>query len=221
MKQTQFCAGAFIIFLILFSSPYAWGSGLIQHREIIRDGLWFLTPNVLNKIDEGNLAIDYPTNDIAVEHFDTYSWDDAAAENIQDGYEEFRLRWIQGSTTQFKGNVIPVAHAAPTLKLYITPTSGGQYLVKVIGLIEHREGQDVLISLKGSDTFYDDHLLTLNSNKNPPVKLEGGRFDFTKIVPGSILNEDWGRDEVYASIRITGLNSVAVGMRSNTVTGNY
>jgi len=88
------------IVLLFFSSPYCWGFGLNQHRAITQNAFWFLRPYVTEKITEGNLAIDYPTIDIAGEHFDACSWDDAA-ENIQNRYHRLDPQNFHYSLSEF------------------------------------------------------------------------------------------------------------------------
>ena len=47
---------------------------------------------------------------------------------------------------------------------------------------------------------------------------QGASYSITSgSVSGSSLNEDWGDDEIYALVKVTGFGEV----RTNTVTGNY
>jgi hypothetical protein len=97
----------FIVLILFSSSPYAWGFGLNEHRGITHNSLWFLRPYVLNKIIEANLEVDYPTIDIAGEHFDACAFDDTS-DYIQDGYEGLHPWYFQELPRQFGAILHPI-----------------------------------------------------------------------------------------------------------------
>jgi len=63
--------------------------------------------------------------------------------------------------------------------------------------------------------FFDDDLFTLGGPFN---EVSAGTFSLEKVVHSEQLNEDWGRDEIYALVSIEGLNNK---FKSNTVTGYF
>ena len=46
-------------------------------------------------------------------------------------------------------------------------------------------------------------------------RLVGSGFNVSKSVPKSMLNEDWGQDEIYAEASVDGFGTI----RSNTIKG--
>jgi hypothetical protein len=108
------------------------------------------------------------------------------------------------------GNVMP------EVKLFITKTENGKYLVVVNGDGFHdAENAEVGVRIRGEDEWFDDRLFTLNLGF--PGRVLGGSFSMSATVPGSSLNEDWGQDEVYAIASVQGFGD----FRSNTVKGNF
>ena len=94
----------------------------------------------------------------------------------------------------------------------------GHYLVVVNG-----EGyfesvnKKVGARIRGDDEWFDDRLFSIGGTGIERV-LPGGSFTLSNIVSGSQLNEDWGKDEIYALVSVEGLSG---SFKSNTVTGNF
>lgn len=105
----------------------------------------------------------------------------------------------------------------PNVRLNITRTENGQYLVVVNGEgFFNAVNKAVGARIRGEDTFFDDSLFGIGSA--PIIRvLENGSFVMSKVVPGSELNEDWGRDEIYALVDVPGYGS----KKSNVVTGYF
>lgn len=86
--------------------------------------------------------------------------------------------------------------------LSITPTANDQYVLVASGRYPafYLNGVDVAIRLWGDDEWYDDLLYTV-----PGTIFEGPwdmHFERSFILSGSVLNEDWGWDEIYAEARL-------------------
>jgi hypothetical protein len=77
--------------------------------------------------------------------------------------------------------------------------------------------QKVGARIRGDDPWFDDRLFSIGGTGIERV-LPDGSFTLSKIVPGSQLNEDWGRDEIYALVDVEGLSGT---FKSNTVTGHF
>ena len=117
---------------------------------------------------------------------------------------------------QSRGNVMPVLHAYPQIKLFITPDEyhRGYYQVVISGEnFEHFQNAKVGYSIKGDDEWFDDRLNAYFIGNNVLF----GKFTGSARVHSSILNEDWGRDEIYAEVSVQG----AGVFRSNTIRGYY
>lgn len=78
------------------------------------------------------------------------------------------------------------------------------------------------VGVRGSDKWFDDRLFTFPSW--PHNRLDGytdqGLASYTLTspsVPGSRLNEDWGDDEIFAAVKVTGFSEV----KTNKITGNW
>lgn len=103
---------------------------------------------------------------------------------------------------------------APSVKLSIEkdPNKEGHYRVIVEGFGLHEaEARQAVIRIRGSDKWYDDNLFTMNV-----VEVNGSGFSWEESVPGNLLNEDWGEDDVYALVKIGDLE-----IKSNTVEGDF
>lgn len=104
----------------------------------------------------------------------------------------------------------------PEVKLTISRTDNGQYLVVVNGEgFINAEGAQVGVRIRGDDPVFDDSLFPIGLGF--PGRILGGGFSMSTTVPGSSLNEDWGRDEIYAIAEVQGVGE----FRSNTVKGNF
>lgn len=94
----------------------------------------------------------------------------------------------------------------------------GNYLVVVNG-----EGffdavnKPVGARIRGDDTWFDDKLFSIGGSGIERVHPDGS-FGLSKVVPSSQLNEDWGRDEIYALVDVEGLKGP---FKSNTVRGHF
>ena len=99
--------------------------------------------------------------------------------------------------------------------LYITPREGqpGHYLVVVDGTGFHSsDGKTVGARIRGDDKWFDDTLFGLG-----PTRILGGIFNMSATVPANTLNEDWGEDEIYASVKIAGSSEI----RTNTIRRSF
>jgi hypothetical protein len=94
----------------------------------------------------------------------------------------------------------------------------GSYLVVVNGEgFFGSPGKTVGARIRGDDEWFDDKLLSIGGTGIERVGPDGS-FSLSKTVPGSQLNEDWGRDEIYALVNVEGLSDT---FKSNTVTGDF
>ena len=94
---------------------------------------------------------------------------------------------------------------ASTATLYISPAGNGYYNVVVDG---HSSAANATVGVrvKGDDEWFDDSLFSFGggySHTDP-----WGNFNVATTVPGSKLNEDWGQDEVYAIVDVSGGGSI-------------
>lgn len=112
----------------------------------------------------------------------------------------------------------------PTARLTINPDpeQHGRFYVIVRGEGFHpaADNATVFIRVRGADQWVDDKLFNFPDAPTPlRFLLDPGLRTFTisKNVAGSKLNEDWGDDEVYAIVQVTGFGDV----RTNTVKGNW
>jgi hypothetical protein len=104
----------------------------------------------------------------------------------------------------------------PEVRLTISRTDNGQYLVVVNGEgFINAENAEVGVRIRGDDPLFDDSLFPISLGF--PGRILDGGFSMQEIVPGSSLNEDWGRDEVYALAEVQGVGE----FRSNTVRGYF
>ena len=104
--------------------------------------------------------------------------------------------------------------------LFITPAEShpGNYLVVVNGEgFLGSAGAKVGARIRGDDEWFDDRLFSIGGTGYERVQSDG-TFVLSEIVPKSQLNEDWGRDEIYALVGVEGLSGE---FKSNTVTGNF
>jgi hypothetical protein len=94
--------------------------------------------------------------------------------------------------------------------LSITPNQTSYQSVKVQGLVKmpQSEAQDLInrgynvtFRLWGSDTFSDDFLFG-PSPSSLTATSQGLAYQGSAVVRSSLLNEDWGQDEVYAGARL-------------------
>jgi hypothetical protein len=108
-------------------------------------------------------------------------------------------------------------------KLTITPIGSDQYNLVASGHFGsvHSSGVDVSIRLWGDDEWYDDLLYT------PPgtIHLDTWVEDFSRAfsVSGSVLNEDWGADEIYADARLYdhATGKLFLTIKTNNLYGNW
>jgi hypothetical protein len=107
-----------------------------------------------------------------------------------------------------------IAAAGTTATLYISYAGYGYYNVVVDG---HSSAANATVGVrvKGDDEWFDDSLFSFGggySHTDP-----WGNFNVATMVPGGKLNEDWGQDEIYAIVEVSGGGSV----RTNTITGYF
>jgi hypothetical protein len=100
-----------------------------------------------------------------------------------------------------------------TANLRVTPADGqpGYKWVHVYGNVKMsqteaqaliNDGHNVVVRLWGDDEFSDDLLM------GPYAAVRGANYDglwysIAHKVPNSLLNEDWGQDEIYAGVHLT------------------
>src|SRR5438045_1564501 len=107
----------------------------------------------------------------------------------------------------------------PKVTLYISRAENqpGHYLVVVDGEgFYNAVGAQVAARIRGDDPLFDNSLFSIGTGGFNHVA-PGGIFNLSTTVPGSKLNEDWGRDEIYAFADVAGHGT----FRSNTVTGYF
>lgn len=103
--------------------------------------------------------------------------------------------------------------------LFISPAENqpGHHLVVVNGEgFFESVGKSVGAQIRGDDPWFDDKLFSVGTFVERI--LPDGGFTLSKIVPNSQLNEDWGRDEIYALVRVEGLSG---SFKSNQITGYF
>lgn len=102
--------------------------------------------------------------------------------------------------------------------LNISRAENGKYLVVVNGegFYGAPANAEVGVRIRGEDEWFDDRLFTLRLGF-PGHVLHDGSFVMSDTVSGSSLNEDWGRDEVYALVNVQGFGE----FRTNTVKGYF
>ncbi len=74
------------------------------------------------------------------------------------------------------------------------------------------------VDVWGSDSFFDDHLF--GPYVDPHAFIAGADFSITLCLPGSVLDEDDGTDEVYVKASVGG-NHRSLTLRSNQVRGHF
>ncbi|HET9525788.1 MAG TPA: hypothetical protein VFO99_06460 [Pyrinomonadaceae bacterium] len=78
-------------------------------------------------------------------------------------------------------------------------------------------GKTVGARIRGDDEWFDDRLFSIGGAGFERV-LPDGSFTLSKIVSNNQLNEDWGRDEIYALVDVQGLSG---SFKSNNVNGYF
>ncbi len=95
----------------------------------------------------------------------------------------------------------------PEVKLSITPIEGSpdNYKVEISGSgLEFAANKEVRWKLKGDDHLSEDYIIDpRGSGIVGPDEI----FYFTGNAIGENLNEDWGKDEIYAVVSIVGLGT--------------
>jgi hypothetical protein len=112
------------------------------------------------------------------------------------------------------GNVMP------EVKLSITPMEGSprNYKVEIFGSgFEFAANKEARWKLRGHDPVSDDDI---NDPHGSGVVGPDGTFRFTGNATGDNLNEDWGKDEIYAVVSILGMGTT-FDYESNIVSGHY
>ncbi len=91
-------------------------------------------------------------------------------------------------------------------------------VVKGKGYLQASRNANVVVRVRGCDQWFDDKLFTFPEPGESRVGVDAdGTFTIAKSVPGSKLNEDWGDDEIFAIVSVTGFGDV----RTNEVKGNF
>ena len=108
----------------------------------------------------------------------------------------------------------------PEVKLSITPIEGSpdNYKVQISGSgFEFAANKEVRWKLMGDDPISDDEIA---DPRGSGVVNTDGTFFFTGNATGENLNEDWGKDEIYAVVSIAGMGTT-FNYESNRVSGHY
>jgi len=108
----------------------------------------------------------------------------------------------------------------PEVKLSITPIEGSpdNYKVEISGSgFVFAANKEARWKLKGDDPLSDDDII---DPRGSGVVGPNGTFYFTGNAIGENLNEDWGKDEIYAVVSIVGLGTT-FNYESNRVSGHY
>ena len=119
-----------------------------------------------------------------------------------------------------------------TAGLRVTPVSGqpGYQWVHVYGNVKMsqveaqqliNEGHNVVVRLWGEDQFSDDLLMGPYSAVRG-ANYDGLWFSIAHKVPNSLLNEDWGQDEIYAGVLLVQPNTQTLrSAEPNRVVGSF
>ena len=108
----------------------------------------------------------------------------------------------------------------PKVTLFISRAENqpGRYLVVVNGEgFFSSNGKKVGARIRGDDEWFDDKLFSIGVGGATRVGQDGS-FTLSQTVTGNQLNEDWGRDEIYALVNVEGLNQ---DFKTNTITGSF
>jgi hypothetical protein len=109
--------------------------------------------------------------------------------------------------------------ASLTAKLSLTKNQTSYHSVSVKGVVKATPAEvqqyvdkdyRVVFRLWGSDTFFDDFLFG-PSAASVQATPQGLEFNGPAVVKTSILNEDWGTDEVYAGVKLVKSTSIVDG----------
>lgn len=130
------------------------------------------------------------------------------------------------SATAFGASAAPAEAAVGPMsaKLTINRAGPGYYGIKVTGVVKASPAEARNMAAKnyrfvwrmwGDDTFSDD-LLFGPDPASLNVTSQGLEFEGQRVVKASVLNEDWGRDEVYAGVRLlTTYGSTMISRETN------
>jgi hypothetical protein len=106
------------------------------------------------------------------------------------------------------------------VKLSITPIEGSprNYKVEIYGSgFEFAANKEASWKLRGDDPVSDDDII---DPRGSGVVSPDGTYYFAGNATGDNLNEDWGKDEIYAVVSIVGLGTT-FDYESNRVIGHY
>jgi hypothetical protein len=108
----------------------------------------------------------------------------------------------------------------PEVKLSITPIEGsrGNYKVEISGSgFEFAVNKEAKWKLMGDDPVSDDEIA---DPRGSGVVGSDGTFYFTGNATGENLNEDWGKDEIYAVVSVVGMGTT-FDYESNRISGHF
>jgi hypothetical protein len=117
---------------------------------------------------------------------------------------------LLGSTVTGAAPASAQTAPAPWAKLTISSAGNGYHLVVVDG----RTAANVPVGVRvyGDDEWFDDFLFGIvGYGRSGP----DGSFNLSKTVHRSVLNEDWGEDEIYA------IADAASTIRTNTIRRSF
>ncbi len=104
--------------------------------------------------------------------------------------------------------------------LSITAIEGSpdNYKVEISGSgFEFAANKEANWKLMGDDPISDDEI---SDPRGKGVVGPDGRFNFTAEAIGDNLNEDWGKDEIYAVVSLVGMGTT-FDYESNRVSGHF
>jgi hypothetical protein len=108
----------------------------------------------------------------------------------------------------------------PEVKLSITPIEGSpdNYKVEISGSgFEFAASKEAKWKLMGDDPISHDEII---DPRGSGVVGPDDTFYFTGNATGANLNEDWGKDEIYAIVSIVGLGTI-FDYESNRISGHF
>jgi len=106
------------------------------------------------------------------------------------------------------------------VKLSITPIEGSPsiYKVEIFGSgFQFAANKEARWKLRGDDLLSDDDIVDPHGSG---IVGSDCTFYFTGNAKGENLNEDWGKDEIYALVNIEGLGTT-FDYESNRVSGDF
>jgi hypothetical protein len=150
--------------------------------------------------------------------------------------KHLRVAAVCAALATFAGMASSSAQAATVgglkdARMTITPAGVGLSKVTVTGRFASslevaqgllQSGSEAYVQLREDDTF-DDNVIVGFARARAWAATDGIRVELTHpFVSNDVLDEDWGRDEVYARVALFGpTDSILREGNTNTVTGRF